>query len=1004
MDSVAPSDTTTIALLDVEDSTGLYRRLGQRRTTRLLRRFDEILARASEAHGGSVEPFRPGDDGRTVLFPTPSAAVRASCVLMLALRDEAWPEHGQVRVRCALHTVPDTSAMARHGIPLIKAVRLCDAATAGQIVCTSATAERLRDEEPAGVRLVELGRVVLKGFEDEGAEVVHQVVHEGLESEFPPLIGQLDVPQSNIDRPRTSFFGRESERADVVAALERSQLVTLLGPGGAGKTRLAVEVALASLPSYPDGVWILPLDVLPDDADEEQVWQLLAEALRLRGSRDRSVREAVLRTAGSSNLLIVLDNCEHVRDAAAAVASSWLAAAQGRILATSREALGVDGELQLRLPPLPIVPSSDEAGDATSYPPAVALFEARARIAWPEFSLETEGVEHVVRVCELLDGNPLAIELAAAWIRVISVEEMVARLEHESGDWLQRSLRSDESRHGSVAATIQWGYRLLDERDRALFDRLGIFAPGFTADDIMAVCAFAPISTSQLIRSIGSLERKSMLAADLGRVSPRRFRLLETLRRFSLERQRVSGMAEEMADRHLDHYVMIVTRAESELLGRAQSDWLERLDSMLPNLRAALRFARDAPRVEQGLALAGSLWRFWFMRGMVREGHRHLESILARTEGAGDSETLAKALHGAGTLAHYLGDYDNARHHLLRSLEMRRRLGDERGVSAALNNLGMIAYEEGDLRAAGELYEQSLELKQRIGDRRGTATSLTNLAKVALDRGDYELCRRLSEQCLELAERWQDRRLATVAQYDLALCSRMQGDFAASRSILQRCLSMHEASRDKQGIAQSLRLLGNLDHMEGAFPSAHHRYDACLEIERELGNSRSIGETLLYLGELAYDEGDVEQARALLEESGSLLRSVGRRVGRTYVLITLAKLAGRSGDHARARRRLEEAASLCRETGHYYTTILTLEGAACVAAREDACEDALALASASARLREEHGTPIEPTRRRELVRELAACDGMRDQARVDRARARGRSLTLRAALELAAYW
>jgi predicted ATPase/Flp pilus assembly protein TadD len=687
-----------------------------------------------------------------------------------------------------------------------------------------------------------------------------RALYEGiLKHDVPPL--PRAVP-NNLPQPLTSFIGRERELKQVKWLLNTTRLLTLTGVGGCGKTRLALQVATDLLEEHPDGVWLVELAALTDPA---LVPQKTASALGLTEERGRSPVETLEDALRNRSLLLLLDNCEHLVGACAELAEALLRACPDvKILATSREALGVEGETLWQVPPL-------STPDDGPLPPlkllrqfeAVALFIERARSSNPEFTLTRGNAQAVVQICRQLDGLPLAIELAAARVKALSVSQIAERLQ-ESFRLLSGGSRTALPRHQTLQGTMDWSFKLLSEAERTLLQRLSVFAGGFTLEAAEAVCTGEGVATDEVLEHLTHLVDKSLVVFEEhgGEV---RYRLLEMVRQYAHEALVESGELESVSDKHLEFFLGLAERAEPELIGPNQAEWLERADREHDNLRAALAWSLKSGGEEAGLRLAYVLWQFWDVRGHLSEGRKWLDKVLAKN--AGVSALRAKVLNGAGRLACHQGDYPKAHAFHEESLALYRELEDKRGIASQLNNLGIIASYQADHQAARSLYERSLAIHRQIGNKLGTANTLNNLAGVAEEEGDYPRARALYEESLGLYRELGNKGSIASSLSGLGRLAGTQGDYDAAYEFLEESLKLRRELGDKAGIAYSLSNLATVMRKRGDHRGARALYEESLAIRRELGDRRSVAYSLGGLGDLAGAEGDYERAEALLGES-----------------------------------------------------------------------------------------------------------------------------------------
>jgi predicted ATPase/class 3 adenylate cyclase len=648
-----PTGTVTFLFTDIEGSTRMWERSPQAMQAALAH-HDELLRRAIEKHGGYV--FKTVGDAFCCAFRTAPDALEAALEAQRLLLKERWAESDPVRVRMALHMGAVEEREGDYfGPPVNRVARLLSAAHGGQVLLSAATHEMVRDQLPAGMNLAELGEHRLKDLFR--PERVFQLVSPDLPSEFPPL-RTLDTYRNNLPLQPTPLIGREKEVSEVCNLVrgDETHLLTLTGPGGTGKTRLALQAAADLLDDFPDGTFFAPLATL---SEAELFLSTVAETLGVRETGEQPLVESLKDYLHERQLLLVLDNFEQVLGAAPTV-TELLAEAPGlKVLATSRAPLGLYGEHVYPVPPLtlPDLKRPPSLERLTQYE-AVGLFVERARALKPDFKVTNESAPAVAEICVRLDGLPLAIELAAARITMLPPKAMLQRLTSRL-KLLTGGARDLPERQRTLRATIEWSYALLDEGEQLLFGRLAVFSGGRTLEAIEAICDAEGDLPMDAFDGVSSLLDKSLIRQEEGPNGEPRFVMLETVHEFAREKLGESAEAEQIKRVHAEYFLTLAEEANPELKGPDQLQWLERLEVEHDNMRTALSWALERREAEVVLRLGGALWWFWSVRGYHSEGRRWLEEVLAM-DGRGSPESRAMALAGAGTLASEQGDLDRA--------------------------------------------------------------------------------------------------------------------------------------------------------------------------------------------------------------------------------------------------------------------------------------------------------------------------------------------------------
>lgn len=822
-----PAGTVTFLFTDIEGSTALLQRWGDR-YTEALDACRRILRAATEERGGR-EVGTVGD-AYFAAFPRASDALRAAVEAQRGIQAHRWPGEAAIRVRIALHTGEPLSAdLGYVGMVVHRAARICAVGHGGQIVVSRVTRDLVEDDLPPGVTMKDLGHHRLKDMAH--PQHLFQAAAADLPYEFPPL-RSLDARRNNLPLQLTSFIGREREKAEVRELLLTSRLLTLTGSGGAGKTRLALQIAAEVLEEFPDGVWFVDLATLSDPV---LVAHAVANVLNVTEQPGRPIEDTLADTLRERRLLLLLDNCEHLVARCAYLSETLLRACPHvRILATSREALGVAGETAWPTPSLS-VPSGQEQPTAERLrdSEAARLFIERAVASQPGLTVTERNAQSVLEICQRLDGIPLAIELAAALVRVLAVDQIAARL----GDrfaLLTGGSRTALARHQTLAATMDWSYQLLSEAERTLLRRLSVFAGGWTLDAAEVVCSDDGISGTDVLSLQMQLASKSLVVVE-ARNGEARYRLLETIRQYARDRLVEAGEGATARRRHRDRYLAIAEQAQPELRGQKQAAWLERLETEHDNLRGALEWSHiDGGDTEEGLRLAGALWMFWHVHGHFTEGRGWLQSMLAGSSGASPA-ARAKAMAGAGFLAYRQGDYDGATALFQESLPLFRALEDSSGAAHALQTLGQIAVARGEFESAKTVLTESLAWCRQAGDKRIMAMALNTIGEVA----------------------------------------RCEEDYAAARSAYEASLALRREAGDRRGLAVSLGNLGHVALHQEDTRGAAALFREALMLAHELTYKLAIAEYLSGLGGVAVTDGQSARAARLLGAADSLLGVLG---------------------------------------------------------------------------------------------------------------------------------
>lgn len=866
--STVPSGTVTFLFTDIEGSTRLWEQQPQA-MHHALARHDAILRQQIEGHGGFV--FKTVGDAFCAAFADALNALEAALAAQRALHQEAWNGIEALKVRMALHT----GAVERRdgdyfGPTLNRVARLLATGYGGQILLARAAQELVRDTLPPGVSLRDLGEHRLKDLTR--SERIFQVVVADLPPDFPPL-KTLDKRPTNLPAQPTPLIGRDREMAHVCILLRNDnvRLVTLTGPGGTGKTRLGLQVAAELLDEYIDGVFFVALASLHDP---DLVVTTIAQTLGLHEDSNRPLIETLTTFLRDRQILLILDNFEQVIPAAPVIGELLAAAPGVKILVTSREVLHIYGEHEFPVPPL-------ELPNLKQLPPVVmlanvatiALFMQRAQAIRPDFALTVENAPIVANICARLDGLPLAIELAAARIKLLPPRAILDRLTNRL-KLLIGGARDLPTRQQTLRGTIDWSYNLLTTDEQTLFARLVVFVGGCSLEAVEAVCNATGDLEIDELDGLASLVDKSLLRQEEGIDGEPRFTMLETIREYALERLTESGVVTALSAQHATFFTDLAEQAEPELTGPQQVVWLNRLEQEHDNLRAALEWALTSGAAEIATRLGAALWRFWWTRGHLTAGRRRLTQVLEHSAAVAP-RLRARALDAAGVLVHSQCDYAQAVALYEESLALWQQLGDKEGTATVLNNLGIVANEQGDYVRARAFYEQSLALRRELGDDINIAKTLINLGTVAHDQGDYRQAETAYQESLALFQTLGDKWSITLTLSNLANLALSQNDYQRATRCAEAALVLSRELGDRVGIAHALSNLAHATTYQHDHERAIALYQESLLNFYELQDRSGVAECLEGLASVSAAQGNSLPAIQLWSAAEALRDAIG---------------------------------------------------------------------------------------------------------------------------------
>ena len=820
----------------------------------VLPKHDELALETASRHGGQVVRSRGEGDSLFIVFTSASDAVAAAVEFQRSILSELKRDDAQLIVRMGLHSGEvDVRDGDYYGSAVNRAARIRALAHGGQILLSDVVRTLAEEQMPPGAETLDLGFHRLRDLEQ--SERIFQLLHPDLPSQFPPTATQ-STPPNNLPKQLSSFIGRKMELRDIDSLLRKNRLLTLTGAGGTGKTRLSLELASGILDQGTDSVWFVELAPI---SDPSQATPAVAEAMHLQEVPSEPILKTLLSSLGQKPALLLLDNCEHLLDPVAKLVDAILRTCPGvKVLATSREPLGVAGESAYRVPSLSVPdPNGRLTPQEVLQYDSVKLFVERAVASKSDFAITSQNASAVASVCRSLDGIPLALELAASRIRAMSVQQIESRL-HSRFALLTGGSRTALPRHQTLGALIDWSYGLLDDREKLLLRRLSVFSGGWRLDSAEATCGGEGIERSEMLDLTTSLVDKSLVVFEEND-DRSRYRLLETVRQYALNLLEENREDSVMRTRHRDSFIALVEQAEPNLRGQDQSKWLERLDEDYENIRVALDWSVSEGGSSDGLALCRALSHYWLTRGFFAEGREWCLRVLNRTGSESRTPERASMLCILGNLATRQCDFAGARSYCRESLDIAREREDLQCVAKVLNVLGLAAAEEADYSAARRYYSDSLTIRRELGDLLGVSASLANLAVIARYEKDFTAAKTYLEECLAIGTEIGFPHVVSRVHDNLGRIAVEQGDYSEARRNLEGSIRIYAEVGDQLGICESLDAFAWLAFKLGRNEQSIQLWGAAEALREKIGSPMS--------------PVDQDQHKQAVEESRRLLSS-----------------------------------------------------------------------------------------------------------------------------------
>jgi len=969
-----PSGIVTFLFTDIEGSTKLAQEFPDKLLV-YLEKHNKILYESIESNGGFV--FKKAGDAYCSAFENADDAVKAAIEAQLKLSDEKR-DISVIKVRMGIHTGnAEWNGNDYMGyMTLARTSRIMSAAYGEQILVSNDAVELMKSNNEISCR--DLGMRRLKDVIEPIR--LYQVSAKSLREDFPPL-KTLDARPNNLPVQLTSFIGREDEIKQIKNIFKKTRLLTLTGSGGSGKTRLSLQIAADVIDDFENGVWFIEIASLSDTAS---LHQAIMKVFGLKEQPNRNPEETICEYLLEKEMLVILDNCEHMIAQCANLADILLGKCPKlKIISTSREALRCDGEQIHRVRSLESPDPNEEISQENLLQyEAVRLFIERALMLNKDFRLTKDNAPYLKEICYRLDGIPLAIELAAARTKILSVEKIFDRLK-DRFRLLSGGIRTALPRQQTLKALIDWSFDLLTDEEKILWRRLSVFTAGWTIEAAEEVCSDEILEKEKILDLSDQLAEKSIIVYE---PEKDRYRILETLKQYGEEKLRVSNETESVMAKHLHYYMDFAEKGEVKLKGSEEKIWLEILETEHGNIQSAIEWSvTKAGDKEEGARLAGAIQIFWSIRGHITTGKRLLESVLANQsevskevlgkvktrlgsqliflgefekskeyleEGlvllreCGEKKVITDTINMLGNVDLYLGDNDMAQKLFEENLSISRSTGNKHVMAITLNNLGNKKYIEGNYAEAQRLYEESLAVRRELGNVQGVAISLYNLGNITLDQCEYENSKKLFEESLEISREVGDKRMIASSLNCLGGIATMQEDYDGARKLIEESLTLNRGIGEKRNIARSLSFLGRLEQNLGFYEKAQNIFEETFALPSQIGEKSGIALALNDLGNIFFLLENYEQSQKYYEESLNLRQELREKRSIAQSLCDMGNVMYITGEYEKALKYFTGSLELRIETGESNNIPPTLIGLAGIIADKDKFRSAILLGAA----------------------------------------------------------
>jgi len=832
-----PTGLVTFLFTDIEGSTMIAQKFAESMQD-VLRKHNLILNNAVESNNGYV--FKTVGDAFCCAFQNAEEALNAAVNAQKLLSKESWGLT-PVKVRMGIHSgYSEWSGIDYMGyITLARTARIMSAANGEQIIISEKTVVLAKEKIQDKITFRDLGNRRLKDVIK--PIKLFQIISPELRAEFPPL-KTLDARPNNLPLQLTSFIGREEVIREVKSLFSQSRLLTIIGTGGSGKTRLTLQTGADMIDEFANGVFIAELASVKDP---DFLVQTILNSLGVKEEAGKSPEGTLTNYIKDKNILIILDNCEHLINECADTAEMLLSKSQKlKIIATSREALNCLGEQTYRLPPMLLPdPSSNTTPEMLTQYESVRLFIERALSVNSNFRLNENNAQALAGICIRLDGIPLAIELAAARIKLLSVEKIHERLD-DRFNLLTGGKRTALPRQQTLKALIDWSYDLLSENEKILWSRLSVFNGGWTLEAAEEICSDDKTKKTEMLDLLSQLIEKSIIGYD---DMIARYKMLETIKEYGEEKLKREHESAKIFSKHLDYFTEFSESAEPVIELSEGVIWLERLENDHINLQSAIEWSMNNKEKEKGARIAIALGRFWIIRGHLTTGKRLFENILRNLDGLSKKLTAQVYSH-TGSLLTFQGEYEEAQNFFDKGLILQREIKDKSGIAYSLSGLGNVLFATGNYDHAKVYFLESLGIYREIGNKIRIASVLNNLGNLEYNQGNTEPAKKYYEESITYCHELGNKNIIVAPLLNLGSIVREEENYEHAKEYFEESLKISREQVNKRGIAHSLHNLAQVECELANYDSAVSLFKECMALSEEIGDKREIATSLLGLG------------------------------------------------------------------------------------------------------------------------------------------------------------